>query len=91
MPRGTLRAGILLLVVLFVGAQFHFCADLTAPSGPHFCPVCSTTGFAMAAEMVSIPVAAVAHRLESVRSLLHVSNDVPSAISPRAPPSLDLI
>ena len=92
MPRGTLRAGILLLVLLFLGAQFHFCADLSgAPSGPHFCPVCSTTGFAMAAEMVSIPVAAVAHRLENVRASLHVSNEVPPAISPRAPPSLDLI
>ena len=38
----------LLLGFIFLGAQFHFCMDLSAsPSATHFCPVCSVVGSAV--------------------------------------------
>jgi hypothetical protein len=88
MPRGAYRAGILLLVLLFVGAQFHFCADLTsAPSSSHFCPVCSAASAALTTDALAIAIAPVTQRLESASSLVGVVTDFSPAISPRAPPA----
>src|SRR5260221_3371370 len=40
-----IRILALLLGIIFLGAQFHFCTDLTAvPFASHVCPVCSTAG-----------------------------------------------
>src|ERR1700675_2106573 len=47
----------LLLGIIFLGAQLHFCADVTsAPTGTHICPVCSAVGAAVATPTVSILV-----------------------------------
>jgi len=84
-----IRILALLLGVIFLGAQFHFCADLTtAPSASHVCPVCSTAGSAVATQSPIIAVVPAANRLELTPLLVSVSSAVPRATSPRAPPAL---
>jgi len=69
--------------VIFFGAQFHFCADVTAaPAASHFCPVCSATSSAVAPK----PCCWSLRRLPSdwkARRQLSLSTDIPRAISPR--------
>src|SRR5260370_24471836 len=86
-----IRILALLLGVVFLGAQFHFCTDLTAaPSASHICPVCSTAGSLVATQSPVIAVVPVANRLEPAPFLVSVSSPVPRATSPRAPPALSL-
>jgi len=85
------RIGVLalLLAVVFLGAQFHFCADLTAtPSASHICPVCSAVGSVVATQAPSIAIVPVTVRLEVAPLVVPVSLEVPRATSPRAPPAL---
>jgi len=87
----TQRIRILALLagVIFLGAQFHFCTDLTAtPSASHICPVCSTAGSVIAAQSPSIAIVPVTNRLEVAPLVDSVSSAVPRASSPRAPPAL---
>ncbi len=94
MHRGLLRIRILavLLAIIFLGAQFHFCADLSAgPASTHMCPVCSAAGSVVTTPALLIAVAPISHRLEIPGYSLAVSTDAPRAISPRAPPSFDSI
>jgi len=84
------RIGVLalLLAVVFLGAQFHFCADLTAtPSASHICPVCSAVGSVVATQAPSIAIVPVTVRLEVAPLVVPVSPEVPRATSPRAPPA----
>jgi hypothetical protein len=84
-----IRILALLLALIFLGAQFHFCADLTsAPASSHFCPVCSAASSAVVAHSLSIAPLPVANRLETRGLALVVSTHIPRSISPRAPPSL---
>jgi len=84
-----IRILALFLGVIFLGAQFHFCADLTAaPSASHICPVCSDVGSVVATPSPLIAIAPVTNRLELAPVLLSVSSAVPRAASPRAPPAL---
>src|SRR5260370_42193352 len=79
----------LFLGVIFLGAHFHFFADLTAaPSASHICPICSDAGSVVATPSPLIAIAPVTNRLELVPVLLSVSSAVPRATSPRAPPAL---
>jgi hypothetical protein len=83
-----IRILALLLAIIFVGAQFHFCADLTAgPASSHVCPVCSAANSAVLAHTVSIAPLPVANRLEMRGFRLVVFIHIPRAISPRAPPA----
>ena len=83
------RLVALLLGIIFLGAQFHFCTDLSAsPSATHFCPVCSTVGSAVAAESPTVALIPATRRLEVVSLVLTVSSAFPIAVSPRAPPAL---
>lgn len=83
------RVVALLLGIIFLGAQFHFCTDLTAtPSASHICPVCSTAGSAVATHSPVIAIVSVTNRLEIVPAVLAVSSAVSRATSPRAPPAL---
>jgi len=94
MHHSTSRIAVLalLLAVIFLGAQFHFCADLTAaPAASHFCPVCNATSSAMAAQALLLVVAPVSLRLESPGAQLSLSTHIPRAISPRAPPTFGSI
>lgn len=79
----------LLVGVIFLGAQFHFCADLTAtPSASHICPLCSATGSVIAAQSPSLAIVPVTNRLELAPLVILASSEVPRAASPRAPPAL---
>jgi hypothetical protein len=84
-----IRVLALLLGIVFLGAQFHFCADLTAaPSASHICPICSTVGSVVATQSPSIAMVPFVNRLEIVPSAVSISSAVPRATSPRAPPAL---
>lgn len=84
-----IRILALLLGVIFLGAQFHFCKDLTAtPSASHICPICSTAGSVVATHSPSIAIVPVTNRLEIASAVISVSFAFPRATSPRAPPSL---
>ncbi len=84
-----IRVLALLLAVIFLGAQFHFCTDLTAgPSASHICPVCSTAASAVATPSLRIALEPVTVRLELAPCVATISSDVPRALSPRAPPTL---
>jgi hypothetical protein len=84
-----IRVLALLLGIVFLGAQFHFCADLTAtPSASHICPICSTVGSVVATQTPSLAIAPVSHRLEIAPLVVPVFSAVPRATSPRAPPAL---
>ena len=84
-----IRILALLLGVIFVGAQFHFCSELTAtPSASHLCPVCSTAGSAVAMQSPSIAIVPSMHRLEVAPLVVSISSAAPRATAPRAPPTL---
>jgi hypothetical protein len=84
-----IRILALLLAVIFLGAQFHYCADLgSGPSGSHICPLCSAAGSAVTPSSPSIEIEAVTDRLEVVLVLAAVSLEIPHAVSPRAPPAV---
>jgi hypothetical protein len=85
------RIGILalLLGVIFLAAQFHFCTDLTtAPSPSHICPVCSTAASVVAAQSPVIAIAPVSNQLEAAPLVISASSAVQRGTSPRAPPAL---
>jgi hypothetical protein len=84
------RLVALLLGIIFLGAQFHFCTDLSAsasPSATHFCPVCSAAGSVVAMQSPTVALIPATHRLEVVSLVLRVSSAFPRAVSPRAPPA----
>lgn len=90
MQAKTHRISILALLigVIFLGAQFHFCTDLTAaPSASHICPVCSTAGSVVAMQSPVIAIVPVTNQLELAPLVVSVSSVVSRAISPRAPPA----
>lgn len=78
----------LLLSVIFVGAQFHFCTEPTAtPTASHICPICSAAGSAVATRSPSIHVVPATNRLEIVRPIAAISSPFKRATSWRAPPN----
>jgi hypothetical protein len=83
------RLLVAFLVVMFLAAQLHFCADLTAgPTSAHICPVCSTVGSVVTPASPSLAVAPVMSLLQTFAVLSAVFAVLPQAISPRAPPAL---
>ena len=84
-----IRVLALLLGVIFLGAQFHFCTDLTpTSSASHICPLCSAAGSLVAARSPNITLVPIANRLELAPLIVSVSASVSRAVSPRAPPSV---
>ena len=83
------RLCALLLGIIFLAAQFHFCADLTVtPSASHLCPICSTVGSVVATQTPSVAMVPVLNRLEVTPLVVFDLSAVPRATSPRAPPAL---
>ena len=79
----------LLLGVIFLGAQLHFCADLNAaPTGTHICPVCSAVGAAVVTPTLSILVVSFVKPLELRPYAIASSPEISRSTSPRAPPIL---
>jgi hypothetical protein len=84
-----IRILALLLGIVFLAAQFHFCADLTSgPTGSHICPFCTAAGSAMVAQSPRVAIVPVVNRLENRAVVFFFSAAIPRATSPRAPPSL---
>ena len=84
-----LRVAAVLLGIIFLAAQFHFCADLNAgPGGSHPCQLCSAAGSAIAAQTLNLSVVPVVYRFEFSVPILASSFVLFRTISPRAPPSL---
>jgi len=84
-----LRTCALLLGIIFLAAQFHFCADLNSgPGGPHPCQLCSTASSAVATHTLTLAIVPVVGRLEVFAKALSPSVEASRATSPRAPPSL---
>jgi hypothetical protein len=87
--RSKLPICALLLGLVFLAAQFHFCADLTSANGTsHFCPFCAAAGAAIAASAPSIGLAPAHAPVELTPAQVLASADVWFSIAPRAPPSL---
>lgn len=85
--RRNLRLLALLLALVFLGLQLHYCADLTStPSGTHICPVCSAIGAAVVTPAQSIKIVSQVRPLEVFAHVVASSPDIPRATSPRAPP-----
>jgi len=81
------RVCAVLLGIVFLAAQFHFCADLNSgPSGSHPCQLCSTAGSAVTTETLDLAVVPVVDRLEVFATVLSPSVEVQRTTSPRAPP-----
>ena len=79
----------LLLGIVFLAAQMHFCADLNSePAGSHPCQLCSTAGTAVTPQAISLSVAPTVRRLEVFALLVAPSVEITRATSPRAPPTL---
>jgi hypothetical protein len=84
-----LRIFALVLGIVFLAAQFHFCADLTSdPTTSHICPLCSVAGSAVVAQSPVVAIVPVMNRLEHPAVVFLFSAAIPRATSPRAPPSL---
>src|SRR5438094_8015425 len=83
------RVVALLLGIIFLGAQFHFCTDLSAsPSSTHFCPVCSVVGSAVTTQSSTVALIPAANRLEVLCVVLAHSSVFPSPVSPCDHPAL---
>ncbi len=83
------RLCALLLGIIFLAAQFHFCADLNSgPSGSHPCQLCSTAGSAVTTPTLDLAVVPVVNRLEVFAKIVSPSLEIQSFTSPRAPPAL---
>jgi hypothetical protein len=83
------RVCALLLGIIFLAAQFHFCADLNSgPSGSHPCQLCSTAGSAVTTQTLDLAVVPVVNRLEVFATILAPSVEVQRSTSSRAPPAL---
>src|SRR5258705_205906 len=84
-----IRILALLLGVVFLWAQFHFFADLTAiPSASPIFPGWSTAAPVVATQSPVIAIVPVTSRLELTPLVISVSSAAPRDTSPRAPPSL---
>src|SRR5260370_3552342 len=93
MQAKTQRIHILALLfgVIFLGAQFHFCTDLTVvPSASHICPLCSSAGSVVATQSPVIAIVPITNRLPGAPLVVSVSLAAPRATSPRAPPAFYL-
>lgn len=84
-----LRFCALLLGIVFLAAQMHFCADLNAgPAGSHPCQLCSTAGTAVTPQAISLSVVPTVRRLEVLALVAAPLFEFARATSPRAPPTL---
>jgi hypothetical protein len=84
-----LRILALLLGIVFLAAQFHFCADLSSdPTSSHICPFCTAAGSVVVTQSPGVAIMPVLDRLENPAVVFLFFAAIPRATSPRAPPSL---
>jgi hypothetical protein len=90
MPLATnkMRLLALLLGLIFLAGQFHFCADVSLSGSGHPCPYCLTAGSFVATRAPVMGLGPTQARLESRPTYTTSSVEVLLAVSPRAPPSI---
>ena len=77
------------LALLLLGAQLHFCADLTPDSsGSHICQFCATASHAVVTPGLLVQLTPAVCRFETRCSHAAVPSLSFAVTSPRAPPSL---
>jgi hypothetical protein len=77
------------LGIVFLAAQFHFCADLTSdPASLHRCPLCTTLGSAIVTDPPAVALLASPKGLEIFAVSFASSGALSRARAPRAPPAL---
>ena len=78
-----------LLGVVFLAAQLHCCLELNSGTlKTHACPICSTTGTAIATSSPVVAMVPAVNRLEVSGVTVEIFIVVLRNIAPRAPPSL---
>lgn len=86
--RNSLAVFALLLAVLFLGAQFHFCADINpGPVSTHICPVCSAAASVVITSAPAISFASTIGRLEATAEIEFPTVVFFPSLSSRAPPA----
>ena len=79
----------LLLAILFLAAQFHQCADLSAnSSASHVCPVCSAAATIVTPESPMIAFVSTETPFVGRPAPRVVESHIPYAASPRASPAV---
>ena len=79
----------LVVAILFIGAQFHLCADLTSnSSGSHICPLCYATSSVVTPELPVIALVSVETPFIGDPAPRVISSQLPHAACPRASPSV---
>jgi hypothetical protein len=79
----------LLLALIFVAGQLHFCQDLTPdPASSHVCPLCTTAGAAISTSSPNMAIAPVVHHLEDRARTCDIAAPTLRDAPPRAPPLL---
>jgi hypothetical protein len=80
---------VLLLALVFVGAQLHFCSDLASTNpGSHVCQVCATAGHAVLAPTLLVELTPAVCRLEVSCSQVVAPSLSFAITSSRAPPNI---
>ena len=84
-----IRLIVLLLLGIFLAAQFHTCDDMSlGVQRLPACPLCSTAGSAVVPQGPSIVAMTFTKRLEILATVLPLSLHPPRDLSPRGPPAL---
>ena len=84
-----LKICALLLGLVFLAAQFHFCTDFSAGHNrAHFCPYCASSATAIIPPSPSMGIMLGIVRLEISLSQTPVSEEVLLSLSSRAPPTV---
>ncbi|HUI75932.1 MAG TPA: hypothetical protein VLX32_13365 [Candidatus Acidoferrum sp.] len=85
--RPRIRIVAILLAILFLGAQLHFCADFNAgPTSTHIRSVCSTATSVIATSAPVISLVALANHCEPVSVISFLPPGFRQTSSSRAPP-----
>ena len=79
---------VLLLGIVLLAAQLHCCVDLNSRTlDSHICPICSTTGTAIAAPSLIVAMVPAVNRMEISDVTAPVPVVVLRNVAPRAPPT----
>lgn len=88
-PSNLTRLACVLLALVFIGAQLHFCTDFAAAgSGSHVCQVCATAGHVIVSQAGIAEVSLAISRLEAASQNSDFSSQSFQFTAPRAPPSI---
>jgi len=87
-PKPKTKIFVLLLVVAFLGTQFHFCSELVATPDSHVCPVCSAADSVAPAAPIIFAGLVDVQRMEQQSTHTSIPFALSLVLSLRAPPAL---